>query len=49
MNQRISNVTSVELIGHDEDLKWENHGDGLHEGQVLFTEVRVHNHRPRSE
>ena len=30
MNQRISNVISVELIGHDEDLQWENHGDGLH-------------------
>ena len=30
MNQRISNVISVELIGHDEDLEWENHGDGLH-------------------
>lgn len=30
MNQRISAVTSVELIGHSGELTWENHGDGLH-------------------
>lgn len=33
MNTRISEVVSVELLGHDGELKWENHGDGL---QVWF-------------
>ena len=30
MNQRISAITQVSLLGHDGELKWENHGDGLH-------------------
>ena len=30
MNQRISAITSVELLGHDDSIEWENHGDGLH-------------------
>ena len=30
MNQRISTITQVSLLGHDGELKWENHGDGLH-------------------
>ena len=30
MNTRISEVASVQLLGHDGELKWENHGDGLH-------------------
>ena len=33
MNTRITAVVSVELLGHDGELKWENHGDGL---QVWF-------------
>ncbi|MEC8405535.1 MAG: alpha-L-fucosidase [Verrucomicrobiota bacterium] len=30
MNQRIGAITQVSLLGHDGELKWENHGDGLH-------------------
>ena len=30
MNQRISAITAVELVGHNEPIQWENHGDGLH-------------------
>ncbi len=29
MNDRISQVQSVELLGHGGDLKWENNSDGL--------------------
>jgi alpha-L-fucosidase len=29
MNTRITEVVSVELLGHKSDLKWENTGDGL--------------------
>ena len=37
MNTRISEVASVQLLGHDNELKWENHGDGLH---VTFPEEK---------
>jgi alpha-L-fucosidase len=30
MNTRITEVASVELLGHDGELKWEIHDDGLH-------------------
>ncbi len=33
MNTRITEVVSVELLGHEGELKWKNHGDGL---QVYF-------------
>ncbi len=33
MNTRITEVVSVEMLGHQGELKWENHGDGL---QVHF-------------
>jgi len=33
MNTRISEVVSVELLGHKGKLKWNNHSDGL---QVYF-------------
>ncbi|VGO16260.1 hypothetical protein PDESU_04851 [Pontiella desulfatans] len=33
MNTRITEVVSVEMLGHEGELKWENHGDGL---QVWF-------------
>jgi alpha-L-fucosidase len=33
MNTRITEVVSVELLGHDGELKWENNGDGL---QIWF-------------
>jgi hypothetical protein len=33
MNTRISEVISGELLGHEGELKWGNHGDGL---QIWF-------------
>ena len=37
MNQRISAITEVSLLGYDGELKWENHGDGLH---VYFPNIK---------
>ena len=33
MNTRITEVATVEMLGHDGELIWENHGDGL---QITF-------------
>jgi alpha-L-fucosidase len=41
MNTRVSEVTSVELLGHNEKVLWENHGDGLH---VTFPEKKPCEH-----
>tara|TARA_X000000950_G_scaffold28552_2_gene30711 strand:- start:72 stop:1577 length:1506 start_codon:yes stop_codon:yes gene_type:complete len=41
MNQRISTITNVELVGHPEPIEWENHGDGLH---VTFPKTKPCDH-----
>jgi alpha-L-fucosidase len=41
MNTRINEIVSVELLGHDGELKWENHGDGL---QVWFPKEKPCEH-----
>jgi len=41
MNTRVSEVISVELLGYNENVTWENHGDGLH---VTFPEKKPCEH-----
>ena len=41
MNNRISEVIDVSLLGHNENIVWENHGDGLH---VTFPNIKPCDH-----
>ena len=41
MNTRITEVVSVELLGHDGELNWNNHGDGL---QIWFPKEKPCEH-----